>query len=62
MAHGDFCFALINALILMSHALRFQTQPGTVRLLPKAATAGEWIPLGPLVSMLRIETRKGKEG
>jgi hypothetical protein len=24
----------------MNHALRFQTQPG--RLLPKAATAGEW--------------------
>ena len=42
---GRFLLRLNHALILMSHALRFQTQPGTGRLLPKAATAGEWIAL-----------------
>ena len=35
-----FLLRLNHAVILMNHALRFQTQPG--RLLPKAATAGEW--------------------
>ena len=49
-----FLLRLNHALILMSHALRFQTQPGTGRLLPKAATAGEWIPLGPLASILTL--------
>lgn len=42
---GRFWMRLNHALTLMSHALRFQTQPGTGRLLPKAATAGEWIAL-----------------
>jgi hypothetical protein len=69
MAKGDFCFALNHALTLMSYAFRFQTQPGTGRLLPKAATAGEWIatgshsPASPAYSDWQdtIETRKGKE-
>jgi hypothetical protein len=60
---------LNHALSLMGYALRFQTQPGTGRLLLKAATAGEWIATGGHSPASRvysncedtIETRKGKE-
>jgi hypothetical protein len=42
-------------LSLFLNALRFQTQSGTAGLLPKAATAGEWIATGgPLASILSL--------
>jgi hypothetical protein len=41
-----FLLRLNHARSLMSYALRFQTQPSTERLLPKAATAGGWIATG----------------
>jgi hypothetical protein len=59
MAKGDFCFAL------MSYALRFQTQPGTGRLLPKAAAAGEWIATGghspEFTPIAKTRLKQGKE-
>jgi hypothetical protein len=61
MANRDFCFALV------SYALRFQTQPGIGRLLPKAATAGGWIALAAtrqhpeFTRIAKTRLKKGKE-